>query len=95
MQAQQAQAQQAAPQQDPNQPQQPDPNQQKPEDLSRGIDQAYELMSKSEANLSPEKRRILHLQNKSMSWLMKGFEDDVQDAIKEVLEVTKNIRPKK
>jgi hypothetical protein len=52
-------------------------------------------MSKSEANLSPEKRRILHLQNKSMSWLMKGFEDDVQDAIKEVLEVTKNIRPKK
>jgi hypothetical protein len=91
---QQAQPQQVAPQQDPNQ-QQPDPNQQKPEDLSRGIDQAYELMSKSEANLSPEKRRILHTQNKAMIWLMKGFEDDVQDAIKEVLEVTKNIRPKK
>jgi len=59
------------------------------------VDQAYELMTKSEDNLSPEKRRILHTQNKAMKFMMQGFEDDVKDAIKEVLEVTKNIKPRK
>lgn len=100
MQIQQQQQQMAMQQQQMQQPapngQQPaDQSNQGPEDLARGVDQAYELMTKSEDNLSPEKRRILHVQNKAMKFLMQGFEDDVKDAIKEVLEVTKQIKPRK
>src|ERR1019366_675558 len=98
MQQQQMQQQAQQPQQQPQDPngQQPaDQSNQGPEDLARGVDQAYELMTKSEDNLSPEKRRILHVQNKAMKFMMQGFEDDVKDAIKEVLEVTKNIKPRK
>jgi len=98
-------------QQAQQQPQQPDPNQQDPNnptpdqanqeqatgpaDLSRSIDQAYELMSKSESNMSPEKRKLLHKQQRTIKWLRAGFEDDVNDAVKEILEVAKQAAPKK
>ena len=74
-----------------------DPNQQQsgPADLARSIDQAYELMTKSEANMSPTQRKLLHQQQKTVKWLQKGFEDDVKDTIKEILEVAKQAGPKK
>lgn len=92
-QQQQMQSQQAQPEQGEAQPVQDSST--GPADLSRSIDQAYELMSKSEANMSPEKRKLLQKQQKTVKWLMRGFEDDIGDAVKEILEVAKQAAPKK
>jgi hypothetical protein len=96
---QQAQAQQMPPQDgqsaDPNQDQGQAQAQSGPADLARSINQAYELMTKSEANMSPNQRKLLHQQQKTVKWLQKGFEDDVKDTIKEILEVAKQAGPKK
>jgi hypothetical protein len=66
-----------------------------PADLARSIDQAYELMTKSEANMTPNQRKLLQKQQKMVKWLQKGFEDDVEDTITEILEVAKQAAPKK
>jgi hypothetical protein len=38
---------------------------------------------------------MLTTQQKTLSWVQKGFEDDIADAIESVIEVTKNLGPKK
>jgi hypothetical protein len=91
--------QQDATQQDGDQqattPQQSDGQASVPQDLARSIDQAYEIMTKSEANLSPQQRLILQTQQKTANWLMHGFQDDTKDAIKAIVDQVKTLAPKK
>jgi hypothetical protein len=45
--------------------------------------------------MSPTQRKLLHQQQKTVKWLQRGFEDDVKDTIKEILEVAKQASPVK
>lgn len=88
----QAQAQQQAQQpQNPSQGPQDAPQstqtQDQGEDLTRSLDQAIGLLSKSEAQLPPSKRRLLHQQKATIQHFLDGWEDDLKQATKEILEV--------
>ncbi len=63
-------------------------------ELARSIDQAYALLTKSEAQLSPEMRRLLTQQRKTEDYVVKSFEEDSKDAIKEILDIAKHHSPK-
>jgi hypothetical protein len=63
------------------------------EDLGKAIGQAFDLMTKSETNLPPEKRRILDQHKKTVDFLISGFEEDVKKGIKEILDVAEKLGP--
>jgi len=110
MQAQQMQMQQQQMQMQAMQPQQPPPGgpddgggddgggadkDSGPEGLARSIDQAYEMMKKSEENLSPNQRRLLAKQQKTLKWAIDGFQNDTKDAVAAILDEVKNLSIKK
>lgn len=57
------------------------------EDLTRSIDQALGLLTKSEKQLSPSKRKLLAMHKKIVDNAVKGWQDDSDEVIKEVLAV--------
>ena len=73
----------------------PDAGQAPPTDLSRSIDQALEVLSKSEEDLPPAKRHILDKHRKTVASFMDGFTKDLDDATMEIEKVVKNFTPKK
>lgn len=93
---QQQQAQQAA-----QQPQQPptdangNPTAQTQEsDLTRSLDQAIGLLTKSEKQLPPSKRRILAQHKATVEHFIKGWEEDVKAATDEILKLAESQAPK-
>jgi len=85
---QQAQAQAQQPQQDPNA--QPD---QQPTDLTRSIDQLSGLLTKSEAKLPWSKRTLIAHQRKLVEKVLAGFEEDAEDATKEIVKIAQEHLP--
>jgi hypothetical protein len=63
-------------------------------ELGKAIDQAYDLMKKSETNLPPDKRKILAQHKKSVEFFIKGFEKDVKDSVNEILEIADQLSPR-
>ncbi len=69
-----------------SQDQQPDGQPQQQEtDLTRGIQQALELLTKSEAQLPPGKRRLLVQQRKTVEHVLHDFDRDSLDFIEKTL----------
>lgn len=62
-------------------------------ELGKAIDQAFVLMSKSE-NLPPNKRRLLAQHQKTIDFFVKGFEEDAQHTVREILEVAEHHAPR-
>jgi hypothetical protein len=57
------------------------------EDLSRSIDQAIGLLSKSESQLPPSKRKTYAMHKKLLDSAMKGWAEDVKEATKDILDI--------
>jgi len=64
-------------------------------ELGKAVSQAFDLMSKSENNLPPEKRKILDQHRKTVKFLTDGFERDVKDGVKEILDIAEQLGPRK
>ena len=63
--------------------------------MTRSIDLAIDMLSKSEATLPPSKRRVLNRHKKLVSSFVKGFELDAKEATKEILDIASKFMPKK
>ena len=63
-------------------------------DLGKAVSQAWELMSKSEDNLPPEKKKALAQHKKAVEFFVKGFKKDTDEATKEILDIARQISPK-
>ena len=90
----QAQQQAEAQAQQPQQPQgggegqEGQPQQQvKDSDLTRSIDQAIGLLSKSEAQLPPSKRRLLLHHKRTVEHFLDGWQKDIAEATKEIVKI--------
>jgi hypothetical protein len=64
-------------------------------DLTRSIDQAIGLLSKSEKQLPPSKRRLLAQHKATVDHFLKGWEEDVKTATAEIMKVAGASKPKK
>lgn len=65
------------------------------QDLTRSIDQAINMLSKSEAQLPPSKRRLLAQHRKTVDKFMASWEDDLKDVTKDIMAVADHHLPKK
>lgn len=65
------------------------------QDLSTGVDQAAESMSKGEMQLPRSKRALLAEQKKIISHFMSGWENDAEEAVKDILKTAKAYVKKK
>jgi hypothetical protein len=63
-------------------------------DLGKAVDQAYELLTKSEASLPANKRRLLAGQRATVDYFMRGFLEDANETVKEILAVAEHHTPK-
>jgi hypothetical protein len=61
--------------------------------LARSIDQALDSLSKNEANLPPDARRLLARQNRALSFISKGWDDAAKEAVREILAVAEVHKP--
>lgn len=62
-------------------------------DLTRSLDQAIGLLSKSEAQLPPEKKKLLAAHKQLMADFMEGFERDRDRTVEEILEAVRRLPP--
>lgn len=62
------------------------------QDLTRSIDQAIGLLSKGEAQLPPSKRKLLTMHKKLVENAMNGWNDDVAEAMKDVLAIAEKYK---
>lgn len=94
-QQQQAQGQQPQPGQEQQGQEQGQEQAQKMEpDLTRSIDQALGLLTKSEKQLPETKKRILALHKAAVDGMVKGIEADIEELTKQVVKVAKTKAPK-
>jgi hypothetical protein len=63
-------------------------------DLARSVDQAYGLLQKNEAQLPPDKRRLISQQEKTVDFFVKGFMGDTEEAIEAILDLPELGAPK-
>jgi len=63
-------------------------------DLTRSIDMAVDLLTKSESQLPPSKRRLLTQQKRTINDFMKGLEEDLKQASKDILDIAEKHTPK-
>jgi hypothetical protein len=63
-------------------------------DLARSIDQAFDLLQKKESQLPPDKRRLIAQQEKTVEYFMKGWGDDIDEALGVILDVAEHHTPK-
>jgi hypothetical protein len=92
LQMQSQQMQQAQQAQQPQQSQ--EPSEGEPHDLSSGVNQAFQMMQKSEAKVPVNKRKLMQQQERAMKWLEDGFKEDINLATKEILEEVKKVSPR-
>jgi len=52
-------------------------------------------MIKSEGNMTPEQRKILAQHKKSVEFFVHGFQNDVKDSVKEILDIAEQLSPRK
>lgn len=72
----------------------PSPDQGTGTDLTRSLDQAIGLLSKSEAQLPPSKRKLLNQQKMLVADFLKSWDVDMKEATKDILDVAGRLRPK-
>lgn len=65
------------------------------QDLTRSVDQAIALLSKSEEQLPPSKRRLLAQHKRMVSDFMKGFEEDAKRVTEEIIGIAEKHGPKR
>ena len=65
-----------------------------PSDLTRSIDQAIGLLSKSEAQLPPSKRLLLTKQKRLIAEFLKHSDDMMKASQKDILEIAEKLAPK-
>jgi len=70
------------------------PSSQGASDLARSIDQAYELLQKKESQLPPDKRKLIAQQEKTVEFFTKGWNQDVDEALKVILGIAEHHTPK-
>ena len=71
------------------------PQQEQPgSDLTRSLDQAITMLTKSEAQLPLSKRKLLHQHKETVERFMQGWEKDLEAATKEILAVAEKNEPK-
>lgn len=70
----------------PTAPGAPDSAQKQTADLSRSIDMALDLLTKSENSLPQGKRKLLAQQRMTIDNFLKGFQTDINQATKEILD---------
>lgn len=92
---QQQQMQQQAQQQQQQAQQQQAQGEEEQGDLATGTDQLIQLMSKSEAELPPSKRRLLHHQRKVIAQALEAFESESKAVIADILEDVEKMSPRK
>lgn len=63
--------------------------------LGKAIEQAYDLMQKSENNLPADKRRVLAQHKKTVDHFVHGFNTDAKAGIKEILDIARQLSPRK
>jgi hypothetical protein len=69
------------------------PSDQGSDKLGKAIDQAYELLNKSQDNNLPaDQKKILLQQKRTVDSLLSSFERDSKEAIEEILNVAKTLR---
>ena len=73
----------------------PNPQSGQGTELARSIDQAFDLLQKNEAQLPPDKRRLIAQQEKTVDYFVKGFMGDAEEAVKAILEVAEFHQPLK
>ena len=61
--------------------------------MSRGIDQAINMLTKSEKQLPPSRRRLLAQHVSTLDHFLKGLESDREAAMKTILEVVEKAAP--
>jgi hypothetical protein len=85
------------PPQDPNGGGQPAPQQGQDQgpDLTTGLDQVIGLMSKSEAQLPPSRRRLLEQQRSTVTRALAHLEDDLKEAMAKIVDVADVLTPQK
>jgi hypothetical protein len=64
-------------------------------DLTRSIDQAIGLLTKSEKQLPPSKRRLLAQHRATVDHFMAGWDKDLEEITGEILKIAKTKAPKK
>jgi len=64
------------------------------EDLTRSIDQAIGLLTKSEQQLPPSKRKLLAMHKKLLDNAMSGWEKDAKEATKDILAIADKFKKK-
>jgi len=65
------------------------------QDLTRSIDQMIGLLSKSENQLPPSKRRLIAQQRKLVTSALEAWEKDSQDTLKEITDIALKHLPRK
>lgn len=65
------------------------------EDLSRSIDQLSGILSKSEAQMPPGKRRLVAQQRKFVQKALQAFEHESKSALKEIQDIAEKHLPRK
>lgn len=68
---------------------------QQSDQLARSIDQAMDLLTKSEKQLPANKKKLLAVQKKVVNDFLKGWDDDLKEAQKEIVKVAEHFKPKK
>ncbi len=66
----------------------------KADELARSIDIAYDFLTKSEAQLPADKRKLLAQQRKTSDFVMRGLLDDTADAVKDILAIAEHHAPR-
>jgi hypothetical protein len=66
-----------------------------PTDLTRSLDQALVMLSKSEAQLPASKRKLLQHQRVMIDDFIKGWNDDLKEVNSEILTMADSLKPKK
>ena len=64
------------------------------QDLTRSLDQVLDLLTKSEADLPPSRRRLLHQQRKLVDRAVDAFKTDLDGLAGEILDVASDFTPK-
>jgi hypothetical protein len=94
LQQQQIQAQAQQPQQAPTDENGNPTAQTKDSDLTRSLDQAIGLLTKSEKQLPPSKRRLLAQHKATVDHFLAGWEKDIAEATQAILGIAKTKAPK-
>lgn len=65
------------------------------QDLARSVDEAFTFMGKAESDLPSDKRKLLTMHRKTLEHFERGFTEDAQKALDEILDIAAHHAPRK